>query len=71
MDRFIEFTRLFFEWCDDKTKVIVAVLIITWLAMRIIPEQVNLDIVYGGLFGLAAGMAIGMSIANKVKQVED
>ena len=49
----------FYEWCDDKVQVIGAVLIITGLAMAIIPEQVNLDIVYGGLFGLATGMALG------------
>lgn len=49
----------FYEWCDDKLQVIGAVLIITGLAMVIIPEQVNLDIVYGGLFGLAAGIGIG------------
>lgn len=53
----------FYQWCDDKVQVIGAVLIITGLAMAIIPEQVNLDIVYGGLFGLATGL----SIANKLK----
>ena len=52
----------FYQWCDDKVQVIGAVLLITGLAMYIIPEQVNLDIVYGGLFGLAAGMGL----ANKV-----
>ena len=48
----------FYEWCDDKVQVIGSVLLITGLAMVIIPEQVNLDIVYGGLFGLAAGMRL-------------
>jgi len=48
----------FYDWCDDKVQVIGAVVFITAMAMGIIPEQVNLDIVYGGLFGLAAGMGI-------------
>ena len=48
----------FYEWCDDKMQVIAAVLIITVLAMIIIPEVINLDIVYGDLFGLAAGIGL-------------
>lgn len=48
----------FYDWCDDKVQVVGAVLIITALAMGIVPDQVNLDIVYGGLFGLATGMSI-------------
>jgi len=48
----------FYEWCDDKTQVIVAVIIITIISFVVVPASVNLDIVYGGLFGLATGMAI-------------
>ncbi len=59
MDKFMAGMPDFYEWCDDKVQVIAAVLLVTGLAMVIIPEQVNLDIVYGGLFGLAAGMRLG------------
>lgn len=48
----------FYEWCDDKVQVIGAVLIITGLAMVIIPDKIDLNTVYAGLFGLAAGMGI-------------
>lgn len=48
----------FYEWCDDKVQVIGAVLIITAMAMFIMPENLSLDIVYGGLFGLAAGIGL-------------
>ena len=48
----------FYEWCDDKVQVIAAVLIITLAGMIRMPETIDLNIVYGGLFGLAAGIGI-------------
>ena len=48
----------FYTWFDDKLQVITAVLIITIISFIVVPASVNLDIVYGGLFGLATGMAI-------------
>ena len=50
--------KKFLDCCNDKTQVIMAVVIITVVSMLVIPEHINLDIVYGGLFGLATGMAI-------------
>jgi len=49
----------FYEWCDDKLQVIAAVLLITVFAMFAIPDKLDLNTVYAGLFGLAAGLAIG------------
>ena len=48
----------FLEWFDDKAQVITAVLVITVISMIAMPEKIDLNIVYGGLFGLATGMAI-------------
>ena len=49
----------FLQWFDDKLQVIVAVLIVTVLGVVYLPEQMNLDIVYGGLFGIATGYSLG------------
>ena len=48
----------FLEWCDDKAQVIIAVVLITVISMAVMPDKIDLNIVYGGLFGLATGMAI-------------
>lgn len=55
----------FLEWFDDKLQVIVAVLIVTALGVAFLPEQMNLDIVYGGLFGIATGYSLGKVNAEK------
>lgn len=49
----------FLKWFDDKLQVIVAVLIVTGLGVAFLPAQMNLDIVYGGLFGIATGYSLG------------
>jgi len=48
----------FMGWFDDKAQVITAVLVITIVSIFVMPDKIDLNIVYGGLFGLATGMAI-------------
>lgn len=55
----------FLEWFDDKLQVIVAVLIVTALGVIYLPGQMDLDLVYGGLFGIATGYSLGRVNAEK------
>ena len=45
------------EWADDKTQVIVAVTVLTIIAVVALPESAGnyLDAAFAGLFGLAVG----------------
>ena len=49
----------FYKWCDDKLQVIVAVMLLSVLVILKDPSLFNADLVYGGLFGIGTGYAIG------------
>lgn len=64
-DNMKELMKDFYEWFDDKTKVIAAVLIVTLVAMWKMPTAVDLAPVYTGLFGIVTGYALGRLKAIK------
>ena len=49
----------FYKWFDDKLQVIVVVLIISVLIIFKEPAMFNSDLVFGGLFGIGTGYAMG------------
>ena len=61
----------FYEWFDDKTKVIAAVLIVTIVAIWKLPTAVELAPVYTGLFGIVTGYTLAQFTGRKNKVDED